>query len=460
MNLIKSIIKIFFSNFFQLLVSLIIGFMIPVILDLNEYAELKTYTLYLTYIGLFHFGFLDGLYLKYGGNKLNKIDMAELKGEHDFLIISQIIITIFLLFIGLLFKSTIIVILALSILPVMIQTFYRLLYQATGEFSKYSKIMFKYSFVYLFLNIVLVFIFKINNFKYYCFITIIAYLISVLNEEISFLKKFKEYKRIIDLNKIATNISKGFIILIANLAVVGVFGIDKWFVKLLFQTEDFAYYSFAVSMFNLINNLINAISITFYNYLFENSNKEKINKLKNILFMIGSYASAGYFLLAYVVNNYVDKYIKSLSIISVSFSIFPYVIFINALIINVYKVKKKERKYFKIVLGMFLVSVLYNIFAVILFDDMYAIAFATLLTFITWTIFSSNDLKEEYLNLDLKSCFYVFITTVLFLITAHLNNYILGGVIYLFVLTAMSIILYKKLIFDILSKFFLHIEKR
>lgn len=69
MNLKKSIFKVFSANFLQLISSLVVGFIVPAILSIEGYAELKTYTLFISYIGLFHLGFLDGLYIKYGGKK-------------------------------------------------------------------------------------------------------------------------------------------------------------------------------------------------------------------------------------------------------------------------------------------------------------------------------------------------------------------------------------------------------
>ena len=65
MNIKKAILKVFTVNFFQLISSLVVGFCVPMILSIEAYAGLKTYTLLISYIGLFHFGFIDGLFIKY-----------------------------------------------------------------------------------------------------------------------------------------------------------------------------------------------------------------------------------------------------------------------------------------------------------------------------------------------------------------------------------------------------------
>ena len=62
------------------------------------------------------------------------------------------------------------------------------------------------------------------------------------------------------------------------------YALDRWFIKLFFSVDDFAYYSFAISIMSVINLLINAVSVTFYNYLAKNKiyGIENLCNLKNI----------------------------------------------------------------------------------------------------------------------------------------------------------------------------------
>ena len=64
---IKKIGFVAFSNIIKLISSILIAFVIPNLLGLTNYGYYKVFVLYLTYIGLFHFGFIDGIYLKFGG---------------------------------------------------------------------------------------------------------------------------------------------------------------------------------------------------------------------------------------------------------------------------------------------------------------------------------------------------------------------------------------------------------
>ena len=430
MNIRQAILKVFSANFLQLISSLIVGFFVPAILSIDGYASLKTYTLYISYIAFLNLGFVDGIYLKYGGKTLETIDKGVLKGEHKFLFVFQLFVTIIVFLVSIILKNLILFMFSISILPIMMQGFFKNLYQATGNFDKYSKIMYLYTVSYMILNILLALVFRCENYILYCLTTFGANLISVIIFEIKFLSEYKNEKTTIT-KEVFNNIKSGFFILLGNISVVALFGIDKWFVKLFLTVEDFAYYSFAVAMLNIINVLINAISITFYNYLFENKSEEKINKLKKYLVSLGGFASIGYFALAFIVNCFIKKYIPSLNIVAITFAIFPYMILINSLYVNLYKVNRNEKKYFKVVITMLFVSIIYNLIAVLIFKNSLAIAFTTILTLITWVIYSSNDL--ESVKNDKKIYIYCFFLTTLFLFCAHLKNIWMGAAIYFIV---------------------------
>lgn len=50
--------------------------------------------------------------------------------------------------------------------------------------------------------------------------------------------------------------------------------------KIIFDVDSFAYYSFAISMLNIINLLVSAVSVTFYNYLSKGEKEEEVKNLK------------------------------------------------------------------------------------------------------------------------------------------------------------------------------------
>ncbi|MFH5962627.1 MATE family efflux transporter [Clostridium perfringens] len=453
MNLKSNILRIFSANFLTMISGVVIGFVIPAVLSVDSYAYLKTYTFYLSYIGLLHFGFIDGMYIKYGGKDLEVIDKQEFKLEHRVFIIIQIIITILFITISFYKNDIIIFLFSLSIIPINTLSFYQLFYQSIGEFKKYTNISYVYTLIYLITNVLLAIVFRSKNYIGYCITSILANGIVFLYLEYKFVIEFTKIKVKYD-RKVWNNIKVGFFILLGNLSVVMFYAIDRWFIKLFYTVNDFAYYSFAISMLNIINVLVGAISVTFYNYLAKDENEEKVKKLKRYFIILGAFASLGYFALAGIVNIILNKYILSLNIIAISFAAYPYMIVINALYVNLYKARKNEKKYLKVVLLMVIISTIYNTIAMLLSKNSVAIAIATTLSFITWYIYSSRDFK--YLKSTRKESIYLFINLIGFLLASNFLNWFLGGVTYFIIFLISTWFIFKE---DVIQEVNLIIKK-
>ncbi|MDM0979132.1 capsular biosynthesis protein [Clostridium perfringens] len=453
MSLKTNILRIFSANFLTMISGVVIGFIIPAVLSVDSYAYLKTYTFYLSYIGLLHFGFIDGMYIKYGGKDLEVIDKQEFKLEHRVFIIIQIIITILFITISFYKNDIIIFLFSLSIIPINTLSFYQLFYQSIGEFKKYANISYVYTLIYLITNVLLAIVFRSKNYIGYCITSILANGIVFLYLEYKFVIEFTKIKVKYD-RKVWNNIKVGFFILLGNLSVVMFYAIDRWFIKLFYTVNDFAYYSFAISMLNIINVLVGAISVTFYNYLAKDENEEKVKKLKRYFIILGAFASLGYFALAGIVNIILKKYILSLNIIAISFAAYPYMIVINALYVNLYKARKNEKKYLKVVLLMVIISTIYNTIAMLLSKNSVSIAIATTLSFITWYIYSSRDFK--YLKSTRKESIYLFINLIGFLLASNFLNWFLGGVTYFIIFLISTWFIFKE---DVIQEVNLIIKK-
>lgn len=448
MSLKRNIIRVFSANFLSMMSGVIIGFVVPAILSVDGYADLKTYTFYLSYIGVLHFGFVDGMYIKYGGKEYDDIDRSDLKLEHLIFFIIEIVITVLTVVFALLKRDVILLLFGVSIIPVNALSFHKLLYQAIGEFKKYTNILNIYTIVYLLTNVLLAVVFRSENYVYYCFTTIIANLIVFAYLEIKFYINFKGIDIKYD-KRVWRNIKVGIFILLANLAVVFFYGLDRWFIKWFYTTADFAYYSFAFSMLNIINMMIGAVAVTFYNFLAKGPEESEIKSLKSKLVIAGTGMSLAYFPFSAIVNIILKKYILSLDIISVSFAAFPYIIVINSLFVNLYKASNKEKRYLGVVVKMLLVSVVFNGIAVLISDNPVAIAVATTLSFIVWYIYSSFEFK--YLKIKSYESIYLAINIILFLLISHNLNWFIGGVTYLLIYIITTIVIYKSDVKEIIS---------
>jgi O-antigen/teichoic acid export membrane protein len=441
MQLKKDLFKVFSSNFINLVIGIITGFLVPAFLSLDQYAFLKTFTLYIGYVGIIHFGFIDGIYLKYGGKFENEIDNQKLKGEHKFLIVFQLIVTIFTCIMGFVLDDKILIAFSICILPMNMQTFFKFIYQALGEFDIYSKIMVLTPILLLFVNLFNIFILKIDNFWPFVIGHILTYYVVFIGLEIYFLSKYEGIFYTIDYTEIKEHFKIGSFIMIANLSSKFFYSIDRWFVKFTLSIEDFAFYSFAISMMAVIKVLINSVTMTLYPYLARTQDKFKINKIKKYFLIIGTLSSGGYFVFVFIVNYFLPKYIPSLNVISILFAGYPAIIVINALYINLYKAQKREKKYASAVFKMLLVTTLLNFAAILIYKSNFSIAIATTISFYIWYLYSSKDFPD--LKIDIKEKLYLIIFFITFLITSNYLNWWNGLFVYYIAIILINYLFYK-----------------
>lgn len=440
MDLKKNLLKVFTANFIALIVGIVNGFFLPAFLSIDQYAYLKTFTLYISYVGIFHFGFLDGLYLKYGGKYKDNLDRKELKFEHNFFILFQLMVTPLFLILAYLRKDLIILAFALSIVPINMQTYFSFLYQSLGEMGTFAKIKIAYPITILCLNLSFIFLLKIDHYLPFVLAILIAHYLVYSIFEISYNKDFK----INGIKKIQLKplFLSGFFIMMGNLSNMFFYSIDRWYVKFLLPLENFSYYSFAVSMMGIILMMINSISMTFYPYFSRGYEVEQIKKIKIYLIIIGAISSTGYFILSLIVTNFIGNYVPSLQVISVLFVGFPAIGVINALYINLFKVNKQERRYFYKVLKMLIISIILNTLAVLINLSNFSIAIATTIAFYFWFFSSSKDFPG--LKTNIKEIVFIFLYIPLFLFSSIFLNYITGFVVFTLGIFILVWLFYKK----------------
>lgn len=444
MNFKKGLVYVFCATGIGFIISLITNFILPKFLSVETYADIKLYQLYITYIGILHFGFADGMYLRLGGKKIDEIDKEELVSEFKTFKIFQLCINIVALIISLILKDKILLLVSLSILPVNTINYLRNLYQATGLYDLYSKFTTTNNLMLFIINMVLLFIVKTDNAIIYIIGNVLVYFINwILMEQIIKIKTFQNQKGKANIQYLIKDIKDGCLLMLGNFCTVLFTSIDRMFVKYLLGTVKFAYYSFAVSVEGLLNVFITPIVVTMYNYLCTNNAPEKILKIKRILLICVSVILASAFPVKWIINNFITKYKESSNIIFILFGAQLFSIIVRCIYNNLYKAEKRQNRYFKIMIVITIFAFITDVLSYKLSATNEGFAFATLLTSIAWFVIGEIDfVKSRY---KLKEYAFIFITVSTYLITGLLiNNAIIGCMIYMAVVGILILILVKE----------------
>lgn len=450
----------FSANFLNFLMGFVTGFIIPKFLGIDDYAYLKVFTFYVTYVGVAHLGFLDGIYIKYGAYDYDDLPRKKFRGYLRFLIVFQFIEAIVLVLLAFLLirngnRLNIVLFTIFNMIILNTTNLWMFVHQITKRFKLFSintiltKLLYVIGCILLILN-------GVRGYNGYVILqTIINLIVLVIyiyyNRDLVFGKAesvketFKEAKELISI---------GFFVMIGNFMSVIILGIDRIFVDRLFSIKDFAIYSFAYTLISLFYILLNSLTMVIYPYLRrakEDTYKSVYETIRISITMLMSVTLCGYFVIKFIVSVFLPQYTDSFAIL---IFLVPTVIYsgqMNILIANYYKVMQKTKEYTTNNIIALILSILTNIIAYFIYKDITSIAIATLVSFILWVIYSDLYFKKIIKVSVGRAYILDFLVLAIFFFSAYFFKWYNGLVIYIVLLILLLTINNRKDIKNIIN---------
>ncbi len=394
-NLKKGIVYIFIANALSVVVSFVSGFFLPKYLSTDSYAEFKTFSLCISYIGVLHLGYLDGIYIKYGGKHMRDITSSALGKMRSNIYLLQAALSVCFLAASWIMKSPVVLVFALCLIPENSATLYKNLYQATGEYSRYSKVINVRTFITLISYLLLLFVFKTDNYIFYTLVYLANMLVIWVMVEID-AKRLLGYrfKPKPDIKEFAADTKSGVVLMLGNFATILLTGIDRWFVKFLFASVYFAYYSFAVNMQTILTQMMIPLTTALYNYLCKTPDNDKIKRIKGMSMICGLFMISSAFIIELVVFTFIDKYSDAMNVLFILFATQLIYLIIQSVYVNMYKARKQQGKYFKQLMIVLILGAVYNVIFYLIMRSIEGIAIGTLLSVASWYIICWFSIPE------------------------------------------------------------------
>ena len=449
-GLLKNIARVLSANFVVAFVGLVGSFIFPRILSIEAYAIYHTFTLYTGYITALHFGFASGMTIRYAGKNYNKINTAQYKSEIMLLLCIWGLFTLIFVVVSIPLKSEMLLYVALSIIPIGLVGSYKSFLQAWTRFRTFSVIssllavivpvtaIIYYLITHDLPGNIYIIIFLVIN-----WIATVYVFFEILIKGVKSAKIFSKYN--LETEKI------GFAILIGNYINILLTSADKQFVKWFFSTNEFAFYSFAMSMQSIMTVFITSIAQPLFPAMAQGKFKdEDYSQIKDLLFIFGSLSGCAYFVLSIVVNQFIVKYIPSLEVIGIYFVVFPVMAVINCLYINLYKIKEMMKTYVVTLAGVLLIAVLLNTAFTYWFGKYTGVAIATTITYFIW--FFIGVVQFKFIKISAKDIIYLVIYIVIFFSVTRFENDYLGFIIYLASIVTLDSVCYGKILMQYSSK--------
>lgn len=253
-----------------LLLGFVTSLVIPKVLNITEYGYWQLFIFYAGYVGLFHFGLNDGVYLIHGGKTRNTIDKKSISSQFWFCVTIETIIAgaISLIAITSTFESERIFILVATAIYLFFNNttlFLGYLFQAMNETKLFSYSVAINNLILLPIFAILA-VLNIHDFRvyisFYIGAKILSFLFCVIKGRELILSK--KYSFSGTLKKAFESISVGSKLLVANLASMLLIGALQFFIDFHWGVEAFGKLSFALSLVALFQTFAAQASMVLF----------------------------------------------------------------------------------------------------------------------------------------------------------------------------------------------------
>jgi len=258
------------ANFLNLLISIFASFIVPKVLNVEQFGYWQLYIFYVGYVGFFHFGLADGIYLRYGGEFYDELDKSLMHSQ-----IWIVSVLEFLVFLGFLVfalfviedasKKLIIIITGLNCIIMLPRTVLQFILQATGRIQEYASNFMLERLVYI--GLVLIFLFSgSRRFEYMLVADVGAKVIALVG--VVMLCKDIVFSRLIKLrtgfSEFWKNVSAGSKLMFANIAGMLIIGIVRYGIERNWDIITFGKVSFSLNISAFVLTFINAVSVVIF----------------------------------------------------------------------------------------------------------------------------------------------------------------------------------------------------
>ncbi|MEC1771910.1 oligosaccharide flippase family protein [Schinkia azotoformans] len=438
-NFIKNFSYALSSNLVTLLISTLIVLIVPKLIGVEEYGYFQLYIFYSSYVGFLHFGWNDGIYLRYGGKEYKDLNKKLFFSQFVMLGIFQFIIAGIIFFLSFYYiqdSNKIFIIQMTSLCLLFVNIRYMLLYilQATNRIKDYARSTMIDKIIYCCLVIITLLV-GIRDYKLLVVSDLVGKVISLLFaiyycKDIVFhnIKSFY-----FSISETAKNISVGIKLMFANIASMLILGVVRFGIERSWDVSTFGKVSLTLSVSNLMMLFINAVGIIMFPIL-RRTDKEKFPSLyilmRDFLMVLLLGVLIIYFPSKFILSQWLTSYKESLNYMAL---LFPMFVFEGktALLINTFlKTLRKEKLMLKINLISLMLSLLISIITTLVLRNL-DLAVLSIVILLAFRCVLAEIMLSKVLGISThKNIFLELIVTLVFIVVGWFMNSLSGVVIY------------------------------
>ena len=436
---VSGMFAVIVSQAISILVSFILGFIVPKFIDEYQYSYWQTFLLYWGYIPLLNIGLLDGFALRYSQYDMDELDKRKVRSFFRLLESWMLLAGIIICAVSCIFVSgeyrVIFCLIGASGVVRYFWAYNYILFQTTDRMTLYAKYTIIMRAVYVGI-IVLLLILRVNNFIWYCLAELIgegvAGILSATQNRGLFLGQGIALKD--NLLEAKLNIAGGFILLIANLASGFIVGGAKMVAQWHWDALTFGKLSFSFSLSNIFLTFVSGISVV----LFPSLKRMKVEELPELYGKIRSALSIifftviiAYFPLCQLLELWLPQYTESLPFLGILLPLTIFASKVSLLTNNYLKAFRKEKMMLIINFASVAIGFVSYLLCAYIFDNIDALLYCVVFTIMIRSIVTEIVVMKLIGKRFFKDIIIELIITILFMIIVQFLDRRIGCLVYL-----------------------------
>ena len=286
-------------------VSMLMILVLPKIMTMEDYGIWQLFMFYFSYVGFFHFGWIDGIYLRYGGQNFSALSRKTFGGQFWLLLILLLVefaIVNILLISGIIKNSILIFVLRVSSIAgvfYIIFAYVNFILQLSDKIKEYARNIILERFLILLLTLICITLIE-TKYDKVIYVTIMSEFLAMsfglyTIRDLIFVERDTFYNA---MNEAYFNISAGSKLMLANIAGMLILGIIRFGISQEWDIVTFGKVSLTLNISNFLMVFISAVSIVLFPIL-KRINQDRLAEIYVLLRNILSYS-----LLAMLITYY------------------------------------------------------------------------------------------------------------------------------------------------------------
>lgn len=391
----------FVAQVIALILSVIMLLVVPKLLGVEEFSYWQLFIFYSNYVGFFHFGLTDGVYLQYGGVAYEKLNKSLVGSQFWILGLIQLIVAIGIFLVSALYivdrQRNFILNLTCIYMIVANMTWYMgYVFQATNEIRLYSVSVIIDKVVFMAMIIVLI---VENEEKFQMFVVlyllgkIISLVYCIIKGRAVVFSKWLPFSKAVSAT--LSNMKIGISLTLSSIASILILGFGRFLVDKVWGITAFGKFSLSLSLTSFFLLFVSQVSMVLFpelRQMDEGGLKKYYSYIRNVLGLLLPIVLLAYIPMKYLLDVWLPQYQDSLRYLALLLPLCTFDGKMQMLCNTYFKVLRKEKILLLVNAISMSLSIILSLLGAYEFDSIYFIVIS-----MVGAIVFRNVISELYL---------------------------------------------------------------